>query len=120
MLDMSDQHTAPPSDRRHQPTLTELPTATVLVLSGPSAGSEYEFATTILLGRANADLEIMDPEISRRHLQLTPTVNGVELIDLDSANGTWVEGRELTDAETLERPTQLRIGKTLIEVTPSL
>src|SRR5437764_6909970 len=93
--------------------------ATLRILSGPLASREHQFSSRIVVGRADADVEIIDPEVSRLHLSLTPLESGVEVADLGSSNGTWIDGRRLTEPTLLERATTLRLGKTAVEVAPA-
>ena len=92
--------------------------ATLQILSGPLAGREHQFSTPLVVGRAEADLDIMDPEISRQHLKLTPLAAGVEIVDLNSSNGTWIAGRRLTAPAILTQATTLRAGQTTFELVP--
>ncbi len=66
-----------------------------LKLSG--IDNEYAFelrpGTTMVVGRAvNSDCAIVDATISRRHAELTITDTGIQLKDLGSSNGTFVNG----------------------------
>lgn len=54
----------------------------------------------IVLGRdADCDVVLDHELISRRHLQLTVSSNHVELHDLNSANGTLLNGRSVTQGD---------------------
>jgi S1-C subfamily serine protease len=89
------------------------------VLSGEDAGRVVEVGRTLVLGRAQgADLVIRDTRASRRHAELEPEADGVRLRDLDSANGTLVDGAPARDV--LVRPGQeIRIGGVRIAVLAS-
>ena len=71
----------------------------------------------VVLGRGtDADIQINDPGVSRRHaeIRLMPEGPGgirVVLVDLDSTNGTLVNGRRATEAELTDGST-VRIGNT--------
>ena len=55
---------------------------------------------TVVVGRGvDSDLTIYDPTISRRHAELTAGPDGVRVKDLDSSNGTHVNGRRLATAQ---------------------
>lgn len=57
------------------------------------------------IGRGgNADLVIAHKEVSRRHCRLFIYRDSVHIQDLDSLNGTYVEGRYLSNAETAILP----------------
>ncbi|HEY4569422.1 MAG TPA: DUF3662 and FHA domain-containing protein [Kribbella sp.] len=71
----------------------------------------------VVLGRGtDADIQINDPGVSRRHaeIRLMPEGPGgirVVLVDLGSTNGTLVNGRRTTEAELMDGST-VRIGNT--------
>jgi pSer/pThr/pTyr-binding forkhead associated (FHA) protein len=51
----------------------------------------------LVIGRAGggADLELPEPSVSKRHARLQRSPAGWRLIDLDSQNGTFVEGKRI-------------------------
>jgi len=54
---------------------------------------------SLLVGRAVAcDLSLSDPTISRRHAELEPFEGAVLVRDLDSTNGTFVNGERIREA----------------------
>ena len=71
----------------------------------------------VVLGRGtDADIQINDPGVSRRHaeIRLMPEGPGgirVALVDLGSTNGTLVNGRRTSEAELMDGST-VRIGNT--------
>lgn len=74
------------------------------VLTGP--------VTTI--GRGSAcDITVDDPGVSRRHLEIRVTPRGVIAKDLNTTNGSFVEGHRIT-AATLVDGNTLTIGRTRI------
>lgn len=67
-----------------------------------------------VLGRGSeADITIDDPGVSRKHLQLRLTPQGVIATDLGSTNGTFVEGHRV-QAATLVDGNTIQIGHTSI------
>ncbi|HLT30918.1 MAG TPA: sigma 54-interacting transcriptional regulator [Myxococcaceae bacterium] len=66
----------------------------------------------ILIGRSEeADLAVADPEVSRRHARLVIADGNVSLVDLDSHNGTRVNGAHLEDGScALQSGDALTIG----------
>jgi adenylate cyclase len=53
----------------------------------------------IVVGRAaTSDVPIYDPTVSRRHAELALADSGVQVKDLGSSNGTFVNGGRVTDA----------------------
>ncbi len=50
----------------------------------------------IVIGRgSDCNLRLSSPQISRRHCFLRVSREGVTVTDLDSSNGTWVQGRRI-------------------------
>jgi len=92
--------------------------ATLIVKAGPLAGHRFELERELVIGRGTdgVDVQMDDPEISRQHLRIAPRDTGVELEDLGSRNGTWVEGARLAAAITLTRSAAIRIGDTELAV----
>jgi S1-C subfamily serine protease len=86
------------------------------VLSGEDAGRVVEVDRPLTLGRVlGADLVIRDARASRRHAELAPEGAGLRLRDLDSANGTLVDGAPARD-ELLRPGQEIRIGAVRIAV----
>jgi pSer/pThr/pTyr-binding forkhead associated (FHA) protein len=88
-------------------------------LSGPLRGSEHDFDGELVIGRAESDLDIDDPQISRRHLRLRCVSGAVLVEDLDSSNGTFVDDRRLTAVATVRSTAIIGIGQTKFELIGS-
>ena len=70
--------------------------------------------TVTVIGRGSeCDITVEDTGVSRKHLELRVTRNGVIATDLGSTNGTFVEGHRITAATLLDGNT-LTIGRTHI------
>lgn len=85
------------------------------VIQGPDKGRKFELTTNLpqLIGRSSEALPIGDTTVSRRHAELTPDDGKWWIRDLNSQNGTWVNGVRITE-RTLMRPgDQVRTGATL-------
>ncbi|WP_159618067.1 FtsK/SpoIIIE domain-containing protein [Arthrobacter zhaoguopingii] len=78
------------------------PARSVLVLvvhSGPDAGRIFPLVRgSYSIGRSGCDISLRDPALSRRHAMLAVGEDRVLLRDAGSANGTWVDGRRITEA----------------------
>jgi pSer/pThr/pTyr-binding forkhead associated (FHA) protein len=88
----------------------------VLFTSGPLAGRQVEVTAVLVLGREAADLTVDDPEVSRRHASLRPAGDGLEIEDLGSLNGTWVNGTRVGGVVRLSPGDRVRLGGTSFEV----
>jgi predicted component of type VI protein secretion system len=77
----------------------------------PAAGPPIEVrAERVLLGRdPAADVVLNDPSISRRHAVIERRGGFWVVLDQQSANGTWIDGRRVTEA-ALETGQRLRLG----------
>src|ERR1017187_3263045 len=54
---------------------------------------ELRPGATMVVGRAvNSDCAVVDATVSRRHAELTVAQNGVQVQDVGSSNGTFVNG----------------------------
>ena len=74
-------------------------------------GKTYRLASRLVLGRApQCDVHIDQDGVSRRHAVLELTVEGaVQIVDLDSRNGTFVNGQPIP-RETLRDGDRIQIG----------
>ncbi|MBP6899385.1 MAG: GGDEF domain-containing protein [Burkholderiaceae bacterium] len=85
----------------------------LVLYSGDQIGKRFvlEPGTQILGRAADAGVLLDDPSLSRRHAQLQVGADGVVLVDLDSANGSWVNDRRITAPQRLADGDRLRLGK---------
>jgi class 3 adenylate cyclase len=91
--------------------------ALLAILDGAEGGRRVRVIDTLTVGRGEgADLLIDDPEISHAHAVLAPTPDGLEIEDLGSLNGTWVNGERITTAIHLEPGDTITVGATRVEV----
>jgi hypothetical protein len=66
----------------------------------------------VVLGRSkDCDLQLVDPNVSRRHAELRQEGSAYWLIDLDSTNGSQVNGRRTARAK-LESGDTITVGST--------
>ncbi|MFF7964695.1 FHA domain-containing protein [Streptomyces sp. NPDC007903] len=112
---------APAAPEPH-PELDDAPTQ-LHVVAGPDAGGVHLLhGGRITVGRsADADVPLDDPDVSRLHCAVTVTAEGrVSVADLDSTNGTTLDGARVTD-RPLRFPSGglLRLGESALRVTPS-
>jgi signal transduction histidine kinase/pSer/pThr/pTyr-binding forkhead associated (FHA) protein len=85
------------------------------VIEGPDLGGVFPLPSNEpqLIGRSSEALLLSDPTISRRHAELTPDNEKWYLHDLASANGTFLNGRLLTDSVSLRIGDEIGCGATL-------
>jgi hypothetical protein len=74
---------------------------------------------TIVLGRmADCDVVIADPRSSRRHAEIRPAGNGFMVADLNSMNGTLVNGSAIRE-HPLADGDEIRLGNTVLRFEAS-
>ncbi len=85
------------------------------VLKGPDKGRRFVLPLNEpqMIGRSSESLPLADQTISRRHAELTPDDGRWFIRDLQSANGTWVNGQRVVDRRLLQPGDQIRTGNTL-------
>lgn len=91
---------------------------TVVVKTGPEAGRRVELDLEVAIGRQDGDLVVEDPEVSRRHAVLRRSGGSVVVEDLDSTNGTFVNGERIRSPITVGPGDQVRVGGTTLEIEP--
>jgi FHA domain len=90
----------------------------VVVTAGPEAGRRVELGQEVAIGRQDADLVVEDPEVSRRHAVLRRSGGSVIVEDLDSTNGTFVNGERIRSPIKVGPGDQVRVGRTTLEIEP--
>jgi pSer/pThr/pTyr-binding forkhead associated (FHA) protein len=68
------------------------------------------------MGRDCAGLLVDDPTVSRRHIRFEPSAVGLVVVDLGSANGTYLDGARIDEPIILRPGQRLRMGETEIVV----
>ncbi|MDQ6826138.1 MAG: FHA domain-containing protein [Candidatus Eremiobacteraeota bacterium] len=90
------------------------------VLSGPLDGKTWSFDREITIGRddslANACITI-DRYISRKHARLWESEGLLFVADLNSRNGTKVDGQPIRGDAMLQLGAAFMVGRTLLRVT---
>ncbi len=85
------------------------------IIAGADAGTVYRVEKPrVTIGRAGADLIINDGEASRQHAALEVRDSIVTLEDLQSTNGTLVDGRKLLAPVELQDKSEFQIGGTTL------
>ena len=100
-----------PTKRRGSPTH-------VFVVDGANAGERAELdQAPILIGRGtDAAIRLDDDYVSTRHARIASSADQWFVEDLGSTNGTYVGTARITQPTTLTLGTQVRIGKTILEL----
>lgn len=91
----------------------------VEVVDGPLAGSYLDLAGVgeVTLGRSSqCTFPLSDDYASARHARLFLRGNDWVVEDLDSRNGTFVDGYRIDQAEVVEPGADIKIGRTTVRL----
>ncbi len=101
----------PAKPRRGSPTQ-------VVVVEGGNKGESVSLEhAPILIGRGNdAAIRLDDDYASTRHARIASSGDQWYVEDLGSTNGTYVGSSRISQATALQLGTQVRIGKTILEL----
>lgn len=91
------------------------PSFRLIARRGPQPNQVYELTAEVSnLGRdITNDIVINDREVSRHHLRLMLSSDGLTIEDLGSTNGTFVNGKRLTGSISLKNGDMLGLGETV-------
>ncbi len=89
--------------------------ASLFVIQGADQGKRFEFKSGLVpLGRDHSNaIRLHDTEVSRRHAELRHDADTYRVVDLGSANGTFVNGQP-TDQSLLHSGDRLQLGQTVM------
>src|SRR5947209_15765092 len=90
--------------------------AKVRAISGPLGGQTMEGEKDLVRGRQDTDVTIDDPEISGRHAVVRRHANRLQVEDLGSSNGTFVDGTRVQEPTLLGGGAEIRVGATVLVV----
>ena len=80
------------------------------------SGDAIDIAPDLLVGReSQCGLTLDSTEVSRRHAQFHVTSTGVSLEDMQSMNGTFIQGKRLEGIQDLHHGDELRFGSCVFE-----
>jgi signal transduction histidine kinase len=85
------------------------------VLQGPDKGRTYQTGSeSALIGRHSDQIHLTDHSASRRHAEIRPQNGSWVLVDLNSSNATYLNGRRVVRPTTLKHGDQIKVGSTLL------
>jgi predicted component of type VI protein secretion system len=85
----------------------------LIIENGQLAGQRWLVdSDVVIIGREMglADLLLPERQVSRRHAKIERTPEGFMLSDLDSKNGTFLNGREVKDPQRLQDGDEIQIA----------
>ena len=87
----------------------------LVILRGPDKGRTFEVHDSpALIGRNSQDLPLADDTISREHAEFSQEDGKWFIRDLNSANGTYLNGVKLSGQLAVKEGDQIRCGTTVI------
>lgn len=90
--------------------------ARLRVVSGPSAGLTVDVDEELVIGREDTDLALDDDEMSTRHAVVRRHANRLQVEDLGSTNGTFVDGTRIAEPTLLGGGAEIKVGTTVLVV----
>ncbi len=82
----------------------------VSIKAGPDSGRVYEVAQAAILGRLDTnDIPVKDGKASREHAKIYKQGEQYAIVDLNSSNGTFVNGEKITK-RILKSGDEIEIG----------
>ena len=87
----------------------------LIVIKGADEAKQFELNGSMLgVGRdTNNEIRLHDTEVSRRHAEFRQTAEGYQLVDVGSANGTFVNGQPIQEV-VLRAGDHIQIGQTIL------
>ncbi|MEM8883500.1 MAG: FHA domain-containing protein [Planctomycetota bacterium] len=84
--------------------------ARVRIIDGPGSGQNYDIEQAVILGRLDSnDIPVRDAKASREHAKIYRQGDKFSVVDLNSSNGTFVNGKQITK-QVLEHGDEVSIG----------
>ena len=96
--------------------LSQIATYTLVAMDGPLMGQRFSVTSSVDVGREQPAIPVsFDSQVSRRHATLTPDVMGLMVTDLNSTNGTFVNGQRV-QSQIVRSGDLVKIGATTFRV----
>jgi putative nucleotidyltransferase with HDIG domain len=87
-------------------------TGYIEIHNGPFQGQKYRFHSRVTIGRKSENgVPLLDPKASRTHARIRATGEGFLIEDLDSRNGTYINGNKI-ESILLKSGDKISIGLT--------
>ena len=96
-----------------------MPGERIEVTDGPARGEQQDLENELVIGRSADGFGTLkgDPEISRRHAQISRTDEGrLYISDLGSTNGTFVNGNKIEGSAWLSPGDVVKVGQSTMKV----
>ena len=85
--------------------------------TGPLAGFSFGIDRSVVMGRSlESDIAVVSPQVSRQHARLDLQDGGLFIEDLNSSNGTVINGRRLRSRTQLQHADEVRFHDIVFRV----
>ena len=90
----------------------------LVVQSGAEPGRTYDLATQkVVIGRQSGnDVVVPDEQVSRKHAEVEERDGSLIVTDLNSSNGTFVNGTRISSPQNLRAGDTVQVGTTVLKV----
>lgn len=90
----------------------------MFIEEAPIEGLDRPATPGTTIGRAECDVELNDPDVSRRHAVVRQVDDGLAIEDLGSTNGTFVNDRRIGGIVQVTEGDRIRFGNTIWRLQP--
>lgn len=88
---------------------------TLHVLQGPDKGRTYQTPDEpAVIGRQTEHIQLSDYSTSRHHAEIRPQNGAWILVDLNSSNGTFLNGQRIVNPTPIKHGDQIKVGTSLL------
>lgn len=91
------------------------PIGYLIIKNGSYRGRVFQLVEKTTIGRKEGNIIVRDPQMSRRHARITQDDDRFFIEDLNTINGTLVNGTVVTDKQLLKQDDILLVGETQFE-----
>lgn len=93
------------------------PIGFLTITDGENVGQAYplKLGTTSVGRDSQCQIQLLDTQVSRRHIEIEATNDAVTLTDLKTTNGTYVDGKPVKKTP-LKHGDEIRIGLTTLQI----
>ncbi len=90
--------------------------ASLIIAEGEQAGTHYQLGMRTLTGGRDParEIQIVDPQVSRKHFQIRGDDPGHVIVEMKSRNGIYINGTKISGQKRLENGDRIQVGNTIL------
>jgi pSer/pThr/pTyr-binding forkhead associated (FHA) protein len=90
--------------------------ASLIIVEGEQAGAHYQLGKRTLTGGRDParEIQIVDPQVSRKHFQIRGDDPGHVIVEMKSLNGVHVNGTRISGQQRLQDGDRIQVGNTIL------